>query len=126
MSGTSRTIGAFAAVQYLQHIDTFLATGDGDFDGPIWAQATSAIPATGEGEFTMRHEFFNRDGSRISTIDVATAVPVPGAGKVSLTVQHTVVDATGRFAGLRGTFPSFGLHDFSNGQGVQRFSGTLT
>jgi hypothetical protein len=45
MSGTSRTIGAFAAVQYLQHIDTFLATGDGDFDGPIWAQATSAKAA---------------------------------------------------------------------------------
>lgn len=126
MSSTSREIGAFAAVQYLQHIDTFLATGDGDFDGPIWARATSAIPADGSGEFSMRHEFFNRDGSRISTTDVATAVPVPGTGKVSLTVQHKVVDSTGRFAGLRGTFPSFGLHDFSTGQGVQRFSGTLS
>lgn len=125
MTSTKHDIGAFAAVQYLPHIETFLATGDGDFDGPIWAQATSPIP-NGAGEFTMRHEFFNRDGSRISTVDVATAIPVPGSDKVSLTVQHTVIDSTGRFAGLRGTFPSFGLHSFETGQGVQRFGGTLS
>jgi hypothetical protein len=120
-------IGAFAAVQYVDTIQTFLATGVGEFDGPIWAQATSPIPdlAGGTGEFTMRHEFMNKDGSRLSTTDVATAVVVPGTGKVSLTVQHTVIGATGRWAGRTGTFPSFGLHDFATGEGVQRFGGTL-
>lgn len=119
-------IGAFAAVQYIDTIQTFLADGAGAFDGPIWAQATSPIPASGDGSFTMRHEFLRKDGSRLSTTDVATAVPVPGTGKVSLTVQHTVIGATGTFAGFGGTFPSYGLHDFATGQGVQRFGGELT
>ena len=118
-------IGAFAAVTYIDSIQTFLADGAGEFDGPIWAQATSPIPADGRGSFTMRHEFLRKDGSRLSTTDVATAEPVPGTGKVSLTVQHTVIGATGRFAGRSGTFPSFGLHDFATGEGVQRFAGEL-
>lgn len=120
-------IGAFAAVQYVESIETFLATGAGEFNGPIWAKATSPIPdlTRGSGEFTMRHEFMNQDGSRLSTTDTATAVVVPGDGKVSLTVQHTVISATGRWAGRTGTFPSFGLHDFANGEGVQRFGGEL-
>ena len=59
------SIGAFAAVQYLPHIETFLATGDGDFDGPIWAKATSEIKfVDGRASFTMVHEFMSRDGSR--------------------------------------------------------------
>ena len=51
---------------------------------------------------------------------------MPETGKVFLTVQDNVVDSIGRFAGLRSRFPSYGLHDFTNGQGVQRFVGTLS
>tara|TARA_R110002073_G_C9207160_1_gene558644 strand:- start:299 stop:679 length:381 start_codon:yes stop_codon:yes gene_type:complete len=120
-------IGAFAAVQYLPHIETFLATGDGDFDGPIWAKATSEIKfVDGRASFTMVHEFMSRDGSRISTVDTATGIQVPGIDEVSLTVMHKVVDSTGKFEGLRGTFPSFGLHNFATGKGVQRFGGELS
>ncbi len=45
---------------------------------------------------------------------------------MSLTVQHTVIGATGKFTGFAGTFPSYGLHDFATGEGVQRFGGELT
>jgi hypothetical protein len=127
MATATLTIGAFAAVQYLPQIKTFLATGDGDFDGPIWAQATSPIEfVDGRCSFTMVHEFMSRDGSRISTVDTATGIQVPGIDEVSLTVQHKVVDSTGKFEGLRGRFPSFGLHNFRSGRGVQRFGGELS
>lgn len=124
---TPLKIGAFAAVQYIDSIKTFLADGAGVFDGPIWAQSTSDPTDLGEGAstFTMRHEFLRKDGSRLSTTDVATATPAPGTGKVSLIVQHTVIAAEGYFAGRTGTFPSYGLHDFGTGEGVQRFGGEL-
>lgn len=123
----SMKIGAFATVQYLDHIKTYLATGVGDLDGAIWAQATSEPRDIGNGqmEFTMVHEFNRVDGSRLSTEDVAVAIAVPGRNELSLTVQHKVVDATGIFAGRRGTFPSFGIHNTETGQGIQRFSGEL-
>lgn len=73
----------------------------------------------------MRREFMNQDGSRLSTTDTATAVAFPDTGKVSLTVQHTVIAATGRWAGRTGTFPSLGLRDFATGEGVRRFGGEL-
>ena len=124
---TPHRIGAFAAVQYIDTIKTFMATGTGDFDGPIWALATSDMRDLGNGssEFTMRHEFLRRDGSRLSTTDVATATPVPGGDKTQLIVQHRVIGATGWFEGRSGTFPSYGLHDFATGEGVQRFGGEL-
>lgn len=93
----------------------------------IYKKATSEIKfVDGRASFTMVHEFMSRDGSRISTVDTATGIQVPGIDEVSLTVMHKVVDSTGKFEGLRGTFPSFGLHNFATGKGVQRFGGELS
>jgi hypothetical protein len=36
-------------------------------------------------------------------------------------VLQSIVGARGKFVGLSGTFPSFGVHDQTTGQGVQRF-----
>ena len=123
---TPLAIRAFAAVQLLPHVGIFLATGDGDLDGPISAQATSEVPAEG-GPFTMRHEFIARGGSRPSTEDeaVVVAAPVQAPGRVALSVVHRVVQATGRFAGAGGSFSSYGPHDFATGECVQRFQGEL-
>ncbi len=125
---TSISFGAFATVQYLGNIDSYVAANQGDLEGAIWARITSEPHDLGNGqsEFTMVHEFVCTDGSTISTTDVAHMTKIYGGNEASLTVQHTVVNATGRFAEKRGTFPSFGIANLKTGQGVQRFSGVLT
>lgn len=120
-------LGAYATVQYHQHLDAYLGASQGNLAGAIWARANSTPRelAPGRSEFTMVHEFLLHDGSTISTTDVAVMTKVPGGDEASLTVQHTVVNSTGRFVGQRGTFPSFGIHHLGTGEGVQRFSGQL-
>lgn len=127
MNKTNMTLGAIATAQYIKSIDTYVAAGQGDLAGGIWARATSEPRDIGNGqsEFTMVHEFVCTDGSTLSTTDVAVMTKIDGGDEASLTVQHTVVNSSGRFAGKRGTFPSFGITNLKTGQGVQRFSGTL-
>lgn len=128
MSNKSISLGAFASAQNLDKLGIIVAVGQGDLEGAIWARFTSTPKDIGNGqsEATMQHEFVCTDGSTISTTDAAVLTPIPATGELSLTVQHTVVNATGRFEGKRGTFPSFGIHNTKTGQGVQRFSGTLS
>jgi hypothetical protein len=127
MSHTTIQFGAFASIQYIAPRESFLGTNQGDLEGAIWARITSKPQEIGNGQstFTMFHEFLCTDGSTLSTTDTALTTKVHGSDEATLTVQHTVVSSTGRFEGKRGTFPSFGVHNFKTGQGVQRFSGTL-
>jgi len=130
MSRTPISFGAFASVQNLKaaHGEIIVAANQGDLEGAIYARFTSEPKDIGHGQSqaTMVHEFVCTDGSTISTTDVATITQVPVTGELSLTVQHTVHNSTGRFEGRRGTFPSFGIHQQDTGKGVQRFSGTLS
>lgn len=123
------SFGSFASVQYFANSsNNIVAANQGDLQGAIWARITSEPRDIGNGQrgFTMQHEFVCTDGSTIETTDTAVQTAVYGGDEATLTVVHDVVNSSGRFAGKRGSFTSFGVHNTKNGQGVQRFAGTLS
>lgn len=112
-----------AVIQLVNRIENYLGVSVGEIDGAVWARATSQPRELADGrlEFTMMHEFVTADGSTLSTNDLATATPIPLSDELRMYVLHTIVAASGKFTGKRGTFPSFGTHNQKTGQGVQRF-----
>lgn len=107
----------------------------GTVDGAAYGERTSDLHGDGNGgyEYTMYHVFFDKDGSRLHTQD-QVVLHAPGEGGVStLEGEYTVVEATGRFAGYRGTFRSRGWVSTPQGEdavgqgavGVVRFTGEI-
>ena len=106
----------------------------GTIEGAAYGEPTSDLKDLGNGkvEYTMMHHFLDRDGSRLHTHDKAVMQPDPRGGS-TLDVEYTVVEATGRFAGHRGTFRSRGWVKAGSGEGavgersvgVVRFEGKI-
>jgi membrane-bound inhibitor of C-type lysozyme len=92
----------------------------------VIALTATQAKAAAASDATMQHEFTCVDGSTIETTESTVQTPVFGGDEATLTVVHTVIASRGRFAGGRGTFTSFGVHNTKTGKGVQRFEGTLS
>ncbi|UGU29400.1 hypothetical protein LT350_22845 [Mycolicibacterium smegmatis] len=107
----------------------------GTIDGAAYGERTSDLHSDGSGrfEYTMYHVFLDKDGSRLRTHD-HMVLHAPAEDRVSiLEGEYTVVEATGRFAGYRGTFRSRGWVSAPEGEGavgqhavgVVRFTGEI-
>ena len=107
----------------------------GTIDGAAYGEPTSDLKDLGNGdfEFTMMHNFLDKDGSRLHTHDKAVMHPDPKGEGGTLEVEYTVVQASGRFAGYGGTFRSRGWVKAIDGEsapgqhsvGVVRFEGAI-
>lgn len=123
MSTDLISVRGTAVIQMVSRIESYLGFSVGELDGGVYAKATAEPKTLADGrlEFPMIHEFVSADGSTLSTVDVAVATPVSGTDELRMAVMHTIVGATGKYAGRSGTFPSFGIHNMKTGQGLQRF-----
>jgi hypothetical protein len=117
------SVRGIAVIQFVNCIESYLGVSVGEIDGGVYAKATAQPKTLADGrlEFPMIHEFVSADGSTLSTVDLAVATPIPGTDELRMYVLHTITGATGKFAGRTGTFLSFGVHNQTTGQGVQRF-----
>lgn len=107
----------------------------GTIDGAAYGEVTSDLNSLGDGryEYTMYHVFLDIDGSRLRTEDRAVLHSPSEDGTSVLEAEYTVVEATGRFAGYRGSFRSRGWVSTSAGDdalgqravGVARFDGEI-
>lgn len=118
-------LGGTANVVYISASEG-VAAMTGGFKGGAYARVTSERRDAGGGrtEFDMEHFFIHEDGSTIFTKDKSFVQETRGEITAGGT-DYTVVQATGRFAGMRGTFHSRGGWLFDKGVGVLRFEGHI-
>ncbi|PSB15586.1 hypothetical protein C7B76_13410 [filamentous cyanobacterium CCP2] len=103
----------------------FVVAMTGVFDGGVYAKTTGVTESEdGKKHYELRHYFVTDDGSYLYTQDKSIHTPVDGKNHFAQT-EYTVVEAGGKFAGLTGSFKSWGAIDYSTGIGVLRFEGQL-
>lgn len=97
----------------------------GTFDGGVFAKVVgSEQAADGKIRYSLRHYFTADDGSYVNTQNSSLHIPIENDLHLAQT-EHTVVEASGRFAGMTGSFKSWGAVSYSTGLGVLRFEGQL-
>jgi hypothetical protein len=100
----------------------------GAFEGGVIFRQTSdfrRVSDAGRLEANFEHMFVTADGSTIRTQDLSWGYAVPGTEYVVGGGAYTVVEATGRFEGMRGTFHSWGAFNPARGQAVLRYEGRI-
>lgn len=119
-------MGGTANVVYISDKEG-VASMTGGFDGGAYARVTSEPKDVGNGrtEFTMEHFFIHKDGSTIFTSDKSFTQQARSGEITAGGTDYTVVAATGRFEGYRGSFSSRGGWLFDKGVGVLRFEGEI-
>lgn len=122
------TMGGTAVTQFVENINGWVVAMSGDFDGGVFARIVGESRDLGHGrtEVDLEHHFVRKDGSTISTKDVGVLTAVPGNDRVLAATTYSVVNATGAFEGMTGSFKSWGSFDQTNGQGILRFWGELS
>ena len=119
-------MGGTANVVYINDKEG-IAAMTGSFQGGAYARVTSERVDVGNGrvEFAMEHFFIHEDGSTIFTKDKSFVQQAVSGEITAGGTDYTVVAATGRFEGMRGTFHSRGGWLFDKGVGVLRFEGHI-
>lgn len=127
MSKAKQTMGGTAIFQFNQNVNGYLVAMTGDFDGGVFARVIGEPRDVGNGrtELDLEHYFIRKDGSTISTRDQSVLQTVPGSERLAASTTYNVVNATGSFEGMKGTFQSWGALDPSTGQGILRFWGHI-
>ena len=118
MGGTANFI-AFDA-------SNFVVAMTGVFTGGAYATVTNSDDLGG-GKIAkeLRHYFINENGDYFFTQDKAIHTQVHD-NRYYAETTYTVVESGGQFAGLRGSFRSWGALDYGTGRGGLVFEGTLT
>lgn len=98
--------------------------------GELGGGARARITAQQETEtgliLDMEHHFINDKGGLLHTKDKAVLTSVPGKVKTyMLEIGYNVIDASGYYAGYKGSFNSFGLIDLAAGKVVLRYNGEI-
>ncbi len=119
-------MGGTANVHYISQTEG-IAAMTGAFSGGAYATVTSAPEEVGGGrtEFDMRHYFIHEYGSTIFTEDRSFLQRAESGEITAGGTDYTVVSATGRFEGMRGTFHSRGGWLLERGVGALRFEGEI-
>jgi hypothetical protein len=99
----------------------------GEFEGGVTFRQIGDFKDVGNGrlEGQFEHMFVTADGSTLRTRDLSWGYAVPNTDYIVGGGAYTVVDATGRFAGMRGTFNSWGTFAPKKGQAVLRYDGQI-
>lgn len=119
------SIGGTANIRAIDETN-FAVAMTGVFDGGVYAKTVNNSElADGKKHYELRHYFVTDDGSYIYTQDKSIHTPVEKALYFART-EYTVVETGGKFAGLTGSFQSWGAIDYDRGVGVLRFEGQLT
>ncbi|MGJ3247353.1 MAG: hypothetical protein ACFE0I_14940 [Elainellaceae cyanobacterium] len=120
----SLTIGGTANFRAIDET-SFSVAMTGTFDGGVYAKVVGSeqLP-DGKIHYDLRHYFTADDGGYVNTQDKSVHTPSEGDLHLAQT-EYTVVEAGGRFAGLTGSFRSWGAVNYGTGLGVLRFEGEL-
>ncbi len=104
-----------------------VASMNGDFGGGVYFKQVKDFRTVGKNrvEAEFEHMFVTVDGSTIKTRDVSWGIPVEGTDYIVGGAAYTVVEATGKFKGYKGTFNSWGTFVPSKGKAVLRYEGKV-
>jgi hypothetical protein len=98
----------------------------GVFDGGVYAKTIANTDSPdGKNHYDLRHYFVADDGSYAYTQDKSVHTPVEGTIYFAQT-KYTIVEAGGKFEGMKGSFRSWGALNNGKGVGVLRFEGQLS
>ena len=119
------TIGGTANFRAVDETNYSVAM-TGVFDGGVYAKVVgSQALSDGRTQYNLRHYFTADDGSFLNTQDKSIHTHVNDNLYLAQT-EYTVVEAGGRFEGMKGSFKSWGAVNYSTGLGVLRFEGQLS
>ena len=120
------TMGGTATFDFVEPVNGYVVAMTGDFDGGVFARVVGEPRVEGaRTHLDLEHYFMRKDGSTIHTRDRSVLTAVEGEARLMAATVYEVVRTTGAFAGLTGTFRSWGALDPATGQGVLRFWGTI-
>lgn len=120
----SLTIGGTANFRAIDDT-SFSVAMTGTFDGGVYAKVVGSEQSPdGKIHYALRHYFTTDDGSYVNTQDKSMHTPT-GEDLHLAQTEYTVVETGGRFAGLSGSFRSWGAVNYGSGLGVLRFEGQL-
>ena len=122
------TLGGTALTQYIEGAAGWVVAMTGDFDGGVYAKVAAGPFDKGDGrvEYDLEHFFVRKDGSTLQTKDKSVIQSIQGHERVYANTHYTVVHASGAFAGMQGTFESWGAMEPATGKGILRFSGSIS
>lgn len=121
------SMGGMGNYNYAEDGRSGVAAMAGAFEGGVSFRQIGDFKDVGGGrlEGQFEHLFTTADGSSLRTRDVSWGYAVGDTGYIVGGGAYTVVDATGRFEGFRGTFQSWGTFAPSKGQAVLRYEGQI-
>jgi len=118
-------MGGTAMAQALSETEFVVAT-EGDFGGGGYAKVLTKPEKINDTQSKMglRHYFITPGGSYVFTQDQVVLTHLKGERFYGETV-YDVVASGGEFEGMRGSFKSAGVFDFTAGTVVVRFEGEI-
>ncbi|NEP36454.1 MULTISPECIES: hypothetical protein [unclassified Moorena] len=118
------SIGGTANIRAIDE-SNFSVAMTGVFDGGVYAKVTGSqdLP-DGKKKYDLKHYFVTNDGSYLYTEDTSIHTPVEDNLYMAQT-EYNIVEAGGKFKGLKGSFKSWGAMDYSRGVGVLCFEGEI-
>ena len=121
------SMGGMGNYNYAPDGRSGVAAMAGAFEGGVTFRQIGEFTDVGGGRLEGRfeHHFTTADGSSLRTEDVSWGYAVGDTGYIVGGGAYTVVEATGRFAGYRGTFRSWGTFAPGKGQAVLRYEGRI-
>ena len=121
------SMGGLGNYNYAEDGRSGVAAMAGDFRGGVYFKQVKDFRDVGNGrsEGEFEHMFVTEDGSTIKTRDKSWGIAVNGTDYIVGGAAYTVVDATGKFEGYRGTFHSWGTFAPSKGKAILRYEGKV-
>ena len=121
------SLGGTANFGFAENAGGFVVAMTGEFNGGAFAKVLNEPRREGNKTHAeLEHIFIRQDGSMIFTRDKSEWIHVDGDARVLAATTYTVVRATGAFEGLKGSFQSWGSINPQTGEGVLRFSGSIS
>jgi len=104
-----------------------VAAMNGDFAGGVYFKQVKDFRELENGrlEGEFEHVFITVDGATIKTKDVSWGIVVEGTDYLVGGASYTVVEATGKYEGYKGTFRSWGAFSPAIGKAVLRYEGKI-
>lgn len=120
-------LGGTANFGFAENVGGFVVAMTGEFNGGAFAKVIGEPRRDGNKTHAeLNHVFTRQDGAMIFTSDKAEWIHNDVDPRVLARTTYTVIRATGALEGLKGSFQSWGSINPETGEGVLRFSGTLT